>query len=164
LSLLAGITKANAPGGKRPLPNPYYDPEMVFPYLFGFDPEPDDAFAGSSYYLEGVMNLAVRTNYKQAIKGLFADITRIGFCSYIPDEPWRFFFFRNRGRGDTCTRFLQPPHKWSELRAASEESEGNDVPGSIKQVPVLYMALLLTMPHRVSASRLRWLATELDEQ
>jgi hypothetical protein len=138
---------------------------MMLPHLHGLEQKPlEDSFAGSSFYLEGLMHLAVRTNYKQAMKMIFPEITRIGLCSYVPDESWQFFLLRNHGKGTNHTRFLKPPHKWQTLRTEAEECEGKDISGIIKRFPLLYLCLLMVMPHRVSASGLRWLETEMDKQ
>ncbi len=163
-SLIHGITRQNHPKSEHALANPYYDPEMILPHLLGLEGKPlEDSFAGSSYYLEGLMHLAVRTNYKQSMKMVFPEITRIGFHSYVPEEPWQFFLLSNRGKGTSHTRFLKPPHKWEKLRTEAEECEGKDIPAIMKRFPLLYSCLLMVMPHRVSASGLRWLATEMDK-
>jgi hypothetical protein len=163
--LLEGICQKNRPGSKSCLPNPYYDPDAALPHVFGLARKPlRDSFEGHSHFLEGLMHLFMRCNWKQHMKRMFPDITRISFRSYQPDEPWHFFLYRNRKRGREHERFLAPPHKWSVLTREAAECEGCDLPSLLKPEPLQYLAMLLVMPYRVTASGLRWLATQIEKQ
>lgn len=161
--LLALITR-NAPDSTNPLMNPYYDAEMVLPVELGLEDAPrDDSFTGLSFYAEGLLHLLVRANLKSSVRGLFPGITRIAFREHVPGEEWRFFRYRNVDCGHDAERYLSPPHRWTALRTAADESEGASLPDAMKQFPLHYLAILIVLPHRVSASGLRWLATYIDE-
>jgi hypothetical protein len=163
LRLLHIIARKNQPGQKDALANPYYDAEAILPYVLGLERKPlRDSFAGSSYFLEGLLHLAVRTNYKEAIKSIFPDVTRVGLKSYVPEEPWQFYLFDNVRRGTSHQRMLPLPQSWPNLRALAEESEGKEIPRLLKQFPILYLCFLCVLPHRANASGLRWLSTQLD--
>jgi hypothetical protein len=159
------IPNITRPGSEDAIPNPYYEPEDILPHILGLEATPlEDTFAGSSYYLEGLLHLFVRENWRQQVSWVFPSITRIGFRSFVPDEPWQFFLFRNKGTGTDHLRFLRPPHRWTELRRLADECEGKDVPDLLKGFPIQHLCLLLVLPHRCSASGLRWLSSRLAEQ
>lgn len=162
-TLVESLTYLNKPDGETPLFNPYYDAEACLPHLYGLSKEPlNESFAGSSYYLEGLMHLFVRSNLKQRLRITFPDVTRIGFRSFLPEQPWQFFRYSNEASGTDVERFLTPPHRWSELQELAKECSGNDLPEFLRHFPLHYLAILLVMPHRVNSSGLRWLATEMD--
>jgi hypothetical protein len=158
------IATHNQPDSPFPLPSPYYAPDDILPYLFKLKPEPlKDSFAGSSFYLEGIMQLFVRANYKVQLQNIFPDVTRISLREFQPDEPWQFFRYMNHVSGTACDKFLSPPHSWNALRIAAEESAGEGIPEKLRSDnPLHFLAMLLVMPHRVNPSALRWVATQLE--
>jgi hypothetical protein len=163
--LIQAVCMQNRKGKVDALASPYYDPEMILPHVFGLATQPlDDSFGGQSYFLEGLMHLFARSNMKQEMRGLFPDITRISFRSYRPEEQWQFYLYRNWNRGTEVERFLVPPHNWSELRQQAIECEGADLPSLVKEYPLQYLAMLLVMPYRATASGLRWLSTQMEQQ
>lgn len=160
--LIESIVQLNGCGEGK-LPNPYYDPESVLPHLVGVATDDlEDSFRGSSYYLEGLLHLFVRTNLKQTARWIFPSITRMSFRHHASGQPWRYYLYRDKG-GTNYQRFLEPPHKWSELRNQAAESRGDDLPKLIKEYPIPYLAFLTVYPHRVNASGLRWLSSRLLE-
>lgn len=164
LALIQGITTRNGPESKGGLHNPYYDAEAVLAHSLGLDNPPiEDSFAGSSYMLEGVLHLLVRTMWKQSLVSIFPAITHVGFRSFVPDEPWQFYRYRNRETGIEHQRFLRPPHRWPELQAAAAESEGKEVPEMLRQYPIQYLCFIITLPHRANSSGVRWVSSRLEE-
>ena len=164
-SLIKAICRKNRPGSEDALANAYYDAETILPHEFGLARKPlNDSFSGKSQFLEGLTHLFVRANFKQEMKGLFPDITRIGFRSFDPGDDWRFLMYRNWNHGTDVERYLEPPHRWSELRDEAAECDGKDVPVLLKDYPLQYLAMLMVMPYRANASGLRWLDTQLQEQ
>lgn len=161
--LIEGIVKLNGEQNGL-LPNPYYDAETYFPHHLGLEPDPlEDSFKGSSYYLEGLLHLLIKTNLKQRIRDIFPSVTRLSTRQYIPDEQWQYYFFRTHDVGRTAQRFMQPPHKWSVLREVAHECQGDDLPQLIKEFPLGYLCFLCVYPHRVNSSGLRWLDSKLEE-
>lgn len=177
ISIIKGLIEAicshNKPGSPYAIPSPYYEAPDLLPYIIdnqigSFLPhtcrladEPlDVSFHGESATLEGIMHIFVRQNWKQTMKLLWPDVTRIAFGSFEFKEPWHFFRWRNE-KG--INRSRQPKHTqdWSQLRNIANESEGADIPSRIKDNPILLMLFLCVFPHRTSASALRWLDTEI---
>jgi hypothetical protein len=163
LRLIEVITRANGRRGKGTLANPYYDAESIIPRLLGLEAEPlEDSFARASFLLEGVLHLFIQTNYKQHMKYIFPQITPVCCRSFVPDEPWRYFIYRNRD-GKVLDRMLQPPHRWPDLRSQASECEGKEVPGLLRQYPIHYLCFICVYPHRANSSGLRWISTRLQE-
>ncbi|MEQ8852810.1 hypothetical protein [Gimesia sp.] len=164
-TLIKTICRKNNIDSKNTLPNAYYDAEAILPYELGLANKPlNDSFSRYSHYLESLMHLFIRGNYKQEMKSLFPDITQIGFRYFDPGDMWRYFMYRNEDCGTDITKFLVPPHKWEDLRRKSEESNGDEIPFLLKEYPLHYLTMLLVMPYRVNASGLRWLDTILQDQ
>jgi hypothetical protein len=160
--LIEAILTLNGEGGNG-LANPYYDPERHFTGLFKVDRDSSqESFYGSSFYLEGLLDLFVRTNFKQTLRGIFPSIMKVGFRHYIPSEPWRYYLYRNRC-GKNHHWYMQPPHKWGELKMRAAENDGDELPKLIKQYPIGFLCFLCVYPHRVNASGLRWLSSRLLE-
>jgi hypothetical protein len=147
------------------LPNPYYDAETFLPHLTGLADKPlRDTFIGKSYYLEGLMHLYARAGLRRQLGLMFPTITRIGFRYFKPDDPWEFYLYRRFRLGTDVTRYLVPPHKWDDVKRDAAECQGEDLPQLLKGYPLHYLALLLVMPYRVTASGLRWLGTYMERQ
>ena len=143
------------------LANPYYDAESYLPHLIGLDTQGlEDSFRGSSYFLEGLLHLFVRSNWKQKVASIFPDITRMGMRHYAPAEPWRNYLFRDRS-GKSYHRFWKLPYSWDALRTEASEDRGDDIPESIKENPIGYLCFLCVYPHRVNSSGLRWVSSRL---
>lgn len=164
LALIKAIAQRNGPGSERPLPNPYYEPEAILPHLLGLEEKPPvDAFAGYSYTLEGLLHLFARAGYKQHMTLTYPEVTRVGFRSFEPEEPWHFYRYRNGASGKDHLRYLQPPHSWARLREAAAEDTGAGIPPLLRRFPIQYLCFLCVMPHRVNASGLRWLDGQLGQ-
>ena len=123
---------------------------------------PPESFKGSSYYLEGLLHLAVRTEYKQTLKSIFPEVTRIAFKAYLPDVPWKWYLINNKSAGTNLCTHMSPPHRWSDLYAIASESLGEHVPSRLHDNHLLYLCMLIVMPYRVSASGLRWLDSKMN--
>ena len=158
--LMDAIVTSNGEG-KGGLANPYYDAETFLPHLFGLEREPlEDSFARSSYYLEGLMQLFARANYRQQMQLIYPLITKLSLRHYAPGLLWKYYFWRDRS-GKNRHKSLEPPHSWSALRALAAEDRGDDLPKLIKDEPIAYVCFLLVYPHRVNASGLRWLSSAI---
>lgn len=161
-TLMNAIVKLNGEG-RGGLANPYYDAESILPRVFGLERDDlQDSFRGSSYYLESLLHLLVKSNLKQHARYIMPSVTRIGLRHYTPDEPWRYYFFRDRS-GKSYLRFMRLPPSWSALRALSEDDCGEEIPKYIKHYPIAYLCFLCVLPHRVNASGIRWLSNRLLE-
>ena len=161
--LVSVICEQNGPKGRRPLASPYYGPEDILPYIFEVAEEPlMDSFRGQSYALEGLIHLYVRRNWKQRMKSLWPDVTRLMYQSFEPENFCDFYRWRNK-EGKNWAVSPQYTQEWEELRALASESDGACIPPSIKKYPILLLLFLCVYPHRMNAKILRWLDTQMKE-
>ncbi|MBS3910003.1 MAG: hypothetical protein KGZ93_10355 [Actinobacteria bacterium] len=160
-ALIEVICHVNKPKGEELLANPYYDANSVMPHLLGIAEKPlDERFRGNSYVLEGLVHLFVRRNFKQHTWPLWPDVTRISVTTFKPKKLWHLYKWNNR---EGVLEIAYPKHTqdWSELRTMAQESGGAYVPKLIKTEPVLFLLFLCVYPHRMNASIMRWLDSEL---
>ncbi len=162
-ALITTICKRNGPKGENPFPSPYYEAEDILPHILGIAEEPlMDSFIGESYAIEGLVHLYVRRNWKQSMKLLWPSVTRLGNVFFEPDNSWDFYRWRNK---HGTHKIVYPKHtqKWEELKALSFESDGANIPPTIKNHPILLLLFLCVYPHRMNAEVLRWLDTEMEQ-
>ena len=166
-SLISSICKINHPNTEVFLANPYYEAEETLPHLLapvlGSIEDPlEDVFTGKSYALEGLVHLFVRRNWKQAMKFLWADVTRLDFVSFEPANFCEFYRWRSE---EGTNKIVHPKHtqEWEELKALSCKSEGDCIPPTIKSDPILLLLFLCVYPHRMNAEIMRWLDTQMKE-
>ncbi len=161
--LLNIIITQNHPDSKTYLPNPYFDEEKILPHLLGLTTEKlDEEFKGASYTVEGIMHLFVRRNWKQEMKFLWPNITRVGFYSFKPENLWQFYLWRSE-KGTNISFYPPYTKEWEKLKEESFEHEGKDIPIYLKKHYVFFILFLIVYPHRVRADVLRWLDTKLIE-
>jgi hypothetical protein len=159
--LIHAISKCNHPKGKNPLANPYYEAFEILPYMLGIAEEPlQDTFNGYSYTIEGLVHLFIRRNWKQTMKLLWPDITRLKFEIFEPENNSDFYRWRNQ-KGTHKTILPKHRQEWKELQTLASESNGECIPSSIKNYPVLLLLFLCVYPHRINSEILRWLDTKL---
>ena len=162
-NLISLICKYNAPRRRRGLASPYYEAEDILPHCLGVAEEPlMDSFRGESYALEGLVHLYVRRNWKQTMKSLWPEFTRLASVSFKPENFCDFYRWRNE---NGTNMIVYPKHRqeWEEVKALSFEAEGACIPPSIKDNPILLLLFLYVYPHRMSAEMMRWLDTQMKE-
>ncbi len=166
-SLISSICKLNHPNTEVFLANPYYEAEETLPHLLapvlGSVEDPlEDIFTGKSYALEGLVHLFVRKNWKQTMKSLWPDVTRLNFISFEPANFCEFYRWRSE---EGTNKIAHPKHtqEWEELKALSCKSEGDCIPPTIKNDPILLLLFLCVYPHRMNAEIVRWLDTQMKE-
>ncbi|MEW6095400.1 MAG: hypothetical protein AB1567_02580 [bacterium] len=163
-SLISAICQLNKPGGKRFLANPYYEAIDILPHILGIADEPlEDSFRGNSYVLEGLVHLFVRRNWKQSMKFLWPDITRLSSTVFEPEKIWHFYRWSNK-KGIHKVTYPKHTQEWEELKALAFESDGTCIPQSIKNCPILVLLFLCVYPHRINSQILRWLDTKLKSK
>ena len=174
--MILAICKFNHPTGETFLANPYYEADGILPCLlapiFGSVGEPlediftsklyaSDIFTGKSYALEGLVYLFVRRNWKQTMKGLWPDITRLEFISFEPENFSNFYRWQSE-KGTNKVVYPKHTQDWEELRELSFESEGACIPPTIKNDPIFVLLFLCVYPHRMNAEIIRWLDTQME--
>ncbi|MFN0157084.1 MAG: hypothetical protein ACKVRP_03310 [Bacteroidota bacterium] len=162
-SIIDGIIKNNVDRrkGNLGLPNPYYAAEDILPFLYELTPKRlNDSFVGSSYGLEAFVHLFIRTNQKNRMKSLWPDFTKLSISEVRPEKKWDFYLWRLK-QGENTTTLVTPRQNWTDLWNLALESSGSGIPELIKDFPILYLLLIMGMPHRLNSSGVRWIATKL---
>lgn len=145
------------------LANPYYGANDIFPYLLKIASVPlDDNFHANSFTLESFVHIFIRSNWKQMMKLLWPDITKITLSCFELEKPWDFFKWRNQ-RGTLINVIPKITQHWDELKELAFESNGSNIPESIKSYPVLLLLFLCVFPHRFNAEVVRWLDTKIRD-
>jgi hypothetical protein len=161
LSVLQGIVKQNTARDGLGLPNAYYDWETIFPHLAGIaDEKLGDSFRGNSNTAEGILHLAVRTNWKQHIKLEWSNYTRLAITEFAPKEADDLFVWRCE-TGTHRTKLCPHTKHWDDLKAEALEHQGKDLPKQLKEDPFFYLCFLIVYPHRFTSSGARWVATAI---
>lgn len=161
--LIASICELNRPKGNTFLAvaNPYYEAEDVL-FLGPTERPFTYDFRGKSYALEGLVHLFVRRNWKQRMKRLWPDVTRIANASFEPENFSDFYRWRNQ-EGTNKIVVPKRTQEWEALKALAFESAGTNIPPSIKDYPILLLLFLCVYPHRINAEILRWLDTQMKQ-
>lgn len=166
--LIASICKLNRPRANTFLANPYYEAEDVLSHILSPILGPTERpltydFRGKSYTLEGLVHLFVRRNWKQHMKRLWPDVTRIANASFEPENFSDFYRWRNQQEGTNKIVVPKRTQEWGALKALALESAGTNIPPSIKDYPILLLLFLCVYPHRMNAEILRWLDTQMQQ-
>jgi len=161
LTLLNTLISCNKPGNPKAIPSPYYDVDDILPTLAGIAEKPvEDSFCGQSHSLEALVHLVVRENWKQRLKVVWPDISRIAVAWFEPEKPWQYYLWRCE-RGTDWTRQWQRTQSWAELQEAAWDGDGRGLPRLIRQYPLFYLCFLMVFPHRLCSAGVRWLAARL---
>lgn len=166
-NLISSICKINHPNTKIFLANPYYEAEETLPHrlapVLGSVEDPlEDIFTGKSYTLEGLVHLFVRRNWKQTMKSLWPDVTRLEFISFEPANFCEFYRWRSE-KGTNKIVYPKHTQDWEELKELSCKDEGVCIPPTIKGDPILLLLFLCVYPHRMNAEIMRWLDTQMKD-
>lgn len=161
--IIRTILMLNGPKGQQWLANVYYDVDEILPYMINISDKPlDISFKGTSYTLESLVHLFVRTNWKTSMKMIWPEITKIAPASFEPENSWDYYFWRSN-RGTNRTKLIQATQKWDDLKMLAFECKGNDIPPLIKNYPIEYLCFLVVFPHRLNSSGIRWIDTRLND-
>ena len=166
--LISAICQRNGPNSRTFLANPYYEADNILPHILApiLGPAADpleETFTGSSYALEGLVHLFIRTPWKQTMKRLWPGVSKLASISYKPENSWDFYRWMNKKEGKRYDVYPKPMQEWNDLKAASFESEGNCIPPTIKEHPILLLLFLCVYPHRMNAEIIRWLDTQMQQ-
>jgi hypothetical protein len=148
VSLISGITSANLSEGKTGLPDPYHDIQEVLRNNLGLNETGwQEHFAGRSYSLEVIVQLYTRRNWKQTMRWLWPEISRIDFASFTPREKWQYYLW-HCDEGDFIARRQNMTQSWSALRRDSSKIDDSKLPVLIKNYPWLLLLFCIVYPHR----------------
>ena len=160
-SLIEIIVLQNQPRSPITLPNPYYEEEYILDSIGRADAREMGRFAESSYTLEALVNIFVRSNWKQEMRFLWPKITRVRMFSFVPEKSWQFYLWRC-DRGINVIKNPKYPKKWADLKKESEECRGDNLPKYLKENPIFFMLFLLVFPHRLQAEVVRFIDSEIQ--
>lgn len=87
-SLISSICNKNGLNSTSFLANPYYEAEDILPHIMtpilGASEEPlEETFTGRSYTLEGLVHLFVRKNWKQTMKVVWPNVSKLASISSV---------------------------------------------------------------------------------
>lgn len=162
--LIKLMCSANKPRGKGRLANPYYGAEEVVSHIEGIAKNPiEESFAGYSYTLESLLHIFVRRNFKQEVKYLWPDFTKLMKVELILNRKWHFFLRRSKS-GTQKVSSPNPTQDWNKLRDSALESEGKCIPNLLINEPIILLLILWIYPHRVNSQIVRWLDSIMINQ
>lgn len=163
-SLIEVIAERSIRNDKEFIANPYFAENDIIPHILGLNEEKlREDFKGESHTIESLLHLFVRRNWKQEMKLLWPDLTRLCFFSFYPDESWQYYLWRCKN-GENISYLPPFTKQWNQLRAEASESEGDKLPTFLKKDVVFAILFFIAYPHRLRADAVRWLDTELWTQ
>lgn len=149
-SLISAVTQASVAPGGIGIPDPYHGVEEVGVNNLGLNGNRwHESFAGRSYGLETLVQLFARRNWRQRMRWLWPDVSRLGYCTFVPRKLWQFYLWRSE-EGELNTRQPNRTQSWSELRQISEHVAENSIPRLLRERPWILMLFLIVYPHRLS--------------
>jgi len=168
-NLINAICQNNEPNSVNPLPNPYYEAIDILPYYidsqldeflphkFRLTNKPLDVnFAGISYSLESIVHLFVRRNWKQTMKLLWPQITRIAYHKFQFENSWDFYRWRNE-KGTAIT--ILPKHRksWNELKKQANNIDLSNLPNFDIKYVIWLILFLCVFPHRIDTNVVKFI-------
>lgn len=149
------------------IPSPYVTPAEVVMQRSGFgEPlrvkEEDDRLHAESYYLESVLALCARRGWRDDIAQRWADVTRIEFCRFKPDQGWQMFTW-HCPKGDFETQEPRHTQSWAHLTDWASTAHTSWLPGFLTEKPHLLLLFLMVYPHRVSPDLVKLLDQEFSD-
>lgn len=94
------------------------------------------------------------------MKSLWPNISRIGFCSFISNEKWHFYLWKNE-KGVTVTKFPPLTKEWDELKNEANMTNVDNLPDYLIQNPIIFLLFLIVYPHRIRPDVVNWLDKQL---
>jgi hypothetical protein len=162
-SIINDIIVINNPRSKNliGLPPPYYKTSDVLLHIMGIKRlEKYDDFKSESYFLKGLMYMFVKTNFKQIMKLMWPDITRLTLMEFIPKEKWQYFLWHNK-TGTMCKEIPQRTKEWKKLQTEANTIDSNKIPDLINDDPILLLLFIIVYPHRANSEILKLLDEKL---
>ena len=151
------IAVCNHPRSKNPISNPYFDENSVIPRSIGISDENiHENFQGCSFSIESLIHIITRRKWRQWMNGIWPDVSRLGFCFFIPDERWQYYLW-NSEKGLTATKFPPLTKKWDDIRREADEINNDNIPHYFINNPISLLIFLIVFPHRLRTDTVRLL-------
>jgi hypothetical protein len=163
--LIKIITTENDPRTKAEncdrLAPPYYQAQETILFRNKIKPlESEDTFRGRSFFLESLVQLFVRRNWKIPMVLLWPDITHIDSEEFIPEEKWQFYLWKSP-KGIHRKVISQRTGVWADLKLRASQNDLSALPQRLLAYPHLLLLFLCIYPHRANTSLLKFLDDKL---
>jgi hypothetical protein len=167
--IIGSIMRSDADDEIHGLPSPYFNFEDVARHtlapMIGMvdDPLRNEYSGGSSFYLEPLMHLLVRTNRKLSCKLIWPKVTRMRFMHFVPRYPWQYCLWRVKeeiGRYENVGPTW--PKQWSDLKKEARSVSYGSIPKQLASDRMLLAFFLLAFPHRATPEVIRYLGWKFD--
>ncbi|CEP66434.1 Uncharacterized [Moorella glycerini] len=158
MGLLKLIATQNGKQGPS-LADPYQNAEDALLEALGFsEKEGKDSTepSGVSYMAKGLLHLVAKRNWKQHLRGIWPDLTRLAFLEFEPAEPWQHYLWRSE-YGTNVSEYPPLTKHWEDLRKEAIDCRDNSLPTILRQHPVLMLLFIMTYPHRATPEAVKWL-------
>ena len=158
MGLLKLIATQNGKQGPS-LADPYQNAEDALLEALGFsEKERKESIepSGVSYKAKGLLHLVAKRNWKQHLRGIWPDLTRLAFLEFEPAEPWQHYLWRSE-YGTNVSEYPPLTKHWEDLRKEAFDCRDNSLPTILRQHPVLMLLFIMTYPHRATPEAVKWL-------
>ncbi len=150
LGLIKSICHANLGKNSPGLPDPYHDIlEVLSAQVEPDKPPRSENYRGRSYTLEALVHLVARRGWRQQLRWLWPDITRLHYAEFQPVSPWQFCLHTNE-EGRALVSLPKRPQSWAELQKEAASADTRAIPQLLQEHPELLLLLILTYPHRLT--------------
>lgn len=150
VSLIRSITAASLSPPHAGIADPYHDLEEVADTNLRLgELRRHESYAGRSYGLETLVELFARRNFRQQMRWLWPNVSRMAYCTFTPDEQWQWYFWRC-AHGELVTRQPARRQSWSQLREQAQAVDRSKIPPLVRERPWLLLLFLIVHPHRLS--------------
>lgn len=154
MDLLRLISIQNGRHGPS-LADPYQDVEDVLLEALGFSKR-EDKPSCSSYMAKGLLHLIAKRNWKQYLREVWPNLTRLAFTEFKPRVPWQYYLWRSE-YGTNISEYPPLTKNWDDLRREAIDCQDDDLPAILRQRPVLMLLFIMTYPHRATSGAVKWL-------
>lgn len=114
-----------------------------------------------SQFLEGLVHLLTRENYKQKLIGIWPDVSKQFFREFLFSDLTDFYLWRAK-QGKENLKTPIRTQQWKDLKNEAAESSGETIPKLLKENPDILLLFILVYPHRCSSSVVRWIDTQIS--
>lgn len=140
--LITGICVANSEKQSKGLADPYHGFAEIFEEQTGTADNPQrENYAGRSYALEALVLLFVRRGWRQHLRMLWPEITRLLFAEFRPQSAWQFCSWES-AEGELRISVPKQPQSWAELKEQAAETNLTEIPSLLQNILNYYLFLL----------------------
>lgn len=163
------VVAANQKDSKRPLPDPYYDFEVVGRSRYGLQANEesinlrDETFTGSSFSAELLLHLLAKARLKSPCRNYWAEFNRLNHKRFEPAANWQYCLL-NCTEGTEVTRQYPPEYTWAKLCEDASIETCNYLPEGLALRPHILLLWTIIAPHRMTSDVGRVLAARLPRR